>query len=66
MEHVIAGYIRQVWEDRDWLYEGQHGVVSQLMTYTLQQKSLSVLRSVRNTTQSEHHVEIFMVKPGGT
>ena len=25
MEHVIAGYIQQVWEDRDWLYEGQHG-----------------------------------------
>ena len=25
MEHVIAGYIRQVWEDRDLLYEGQHG-----------------------------------------
>ena len=25
MKHVIAGYIRQVWEDRDWLYEGQHG-----------------------------------------
>jgi hypothetical protein len=25
MEHVIAGYKWQVWEDRDWLYEGQHG-----------------------------------------
>ena len=27
MEHVVAGYtcIRQVWENRDWLYEGQHG-----------------------------------------
>jgi hypothetical protein len=25
MERVIAGYIRQVWEDKDWLYEGQHG-----------------------------------------
>jgi len=25
MEHVIAGYIQQGWEDRDWLYEGQHG-----------------------------------------
>jgi len=24
MEHVIAGYIQQVWEDRDWFYEGQH------------------------------------------
>ena len=25
MEHVIDGYILQVWEYRDWLYEGQHG-----------------------------------------
>jgi hypothetical protein len=25
MEHVVAGYIRQVLEDSDWLYEGQHG-----------------------------------------
>jgi len=25
MEHIIAGYIRQVWENRDWLCEGQHG-----------------------------------------
>ena len=26
MEHVIAGYLRQVWEMSGWLYEGQHGV----------------------------------------
>ena len=25
MEHVIASYIRQVWDKNDWLYEGQHG-----------------------------------------
>ena len=25
MEHVIAGYLRQVWEISGWLYEGQHG-----------------------------------------
>ena len=25
IEHVIAGCIRQVWEDRDWLHEGQRG-----------------------------------------
>ena len=24
-EHVIAGYLRQVWDKDDWLYEGQHG-----------------------------------------
>ena len=25
MEHAKAGFIRQVWEDGDWLYEVQHG-----------------------------------------
>ena len=25
MEHVITGYIRQVWGDREWLYEGHQG-----------------------------------------
>jgi hypothetical protein len=25
MEHVIDGYVQQVWEYRVWLYEGQHG-----------------------------------------
>ena len=25
MEHVIAGYLRQVWEISELLYDGQHG-----------------------------------------
>jgi hypothetical protein len=25
IEHVIAGYLRQVWAMSEWLYEGQHG-----------------------------------------
>jgi len=25
MEHVIASYLRQVWDKNDWLYEGQRG-----------------------------------------
>ena len=25
LEHVIAGYLRQVWDKNDGLYEGQHG-----------------------------------------
>jgi len=24
MEHIIASYLRQVWDKNDWLYEGQH------------------------------------------
>jgi len=25
MEHVIAGYLTDIWEMSRWLYEGQHG-----------------------------------------
>jgi len=25
MEHVIAGYLRKVWDKNDWLYEGEQG-----------------------------------------
>jgi hypothetical protein len=25
IEHVIAGYLRHVWDTSGWLYEGQHG-----------------------------------------
>jgi retron-type reverse transcriptase len=25
MEHVIASYLRQMWDKNDWFYEGQHG-----------------------------------------
>jgi len=25
MEYVTAGYLRQVWDTNNWLYEGQHG-----------------------------------------
>jgi hypothetical protein len=25
MEHVIAGYLRQIWEKSEWLYDHKHG-----------------------------------------
>jgi hypothetical protein len=25
MEHVIASYLRYVWDKNEWLYKGQHG-----------------------------------------
>ena len=25
MDHVIASYLRQVWNKNNWLYKGQHG-----------------------------------------
>jgi len=27
LEHVVAGYLRQIWDKNDWLYEGEHGFI---------------------------------------
>jgi len=38
---------------------------NQLMTYTTKATVCSEIRK-KHSTQSEHHVEFFNVKPGGT
>jgi len=55
MGHVIASYLRQVWDKNDWLYEGQHGfrpgysgkcriiTVCQLRTFWVTQTGLMLL-----------------------
>jgi hypothetical protein len=25
LDHIIAGYLRHVWDKNDWLHKGQHG-----------------------------------------
>ena len=42
MEHVIAGYMRQLWEKSDWLYEGQHGFRP---GYSCENKIITVCRT---------------------
>ena len=49
MEHVIATYIRQVWEDRDWLYEGQHDFRP---GYSCESQLISLPGHIRFTRQS--------------
>jgi hypothetical protein len=46
MEHGIAGYIRQVWEDSDWLYEGQHGFRS---GYSCESQIITVYQDIADS-----------------
>jgi hypothetical protein len=46
MVHVIAGYIRQVWENSDWLYKGQHGF---RLGYSCQSQIITVCQDISDS-----------------
>jgi hypothetical protein len=49
MEHVIAGYMRQVWENSDWLYEGQHGF---RLGYLCESKIITVCQGIADSIEA--------------
>ena len=58
MEHVIAGYIRQVWEDRDWLYEGQHGFRPE---YSCESQIITVCQDISDSIDEATRLEAIII-----
>jgi hypothetical protein len=46
MENVIAGYLRQVWEKIEWLYEGQHGFRT---VYSCESQTVTVCQDIADS-----------------
>jgi len=57
MEHVIAGYIRQVWEDRDWLCEGQHGFGPE---YSCESQIITVCQDISDSLNEATRLETII------
>jgi len=60
MEHVIAGYIllRQVWEDRDWLYKGQHGFRP---GYSCESKIITVCQDIPDSLDEAARLDAIII-----
>jgi len=58
MEHVIAGYIRQVWEDRDWLYEGQHGF---RLRYSCESQIITVCQDISDSLHEATRLDAIII-----
>jgi hypothetical protein len=59
MKHVIVGYI-QVWEDRDWLYEGQHGFRP---GYSCESQIIEVSQDISDSLNKAARLDIDFSKP---
>ena len=46
LEHVIAGYLREIWDKNGWLYEGQHGF---RQGYSCESQVITVCQNIANS-----------------
>ena len=58
MEHVIACYIQQVWEDRDWLYKGQHGFRP---GYSCESKIITVCQDISDSLDEATRLDMIII-----
>jgi hypothetical protein len=58
MEHVIAGYRRQVWEKSVWLYEGQHGLRS---GYSCESQTVTVCQDIADSLDEGERIYAIII-----
>jgi hypothetical protein len=58
MEHVIAGYLRQAWEVRDWLYEGQRGFRPR---YSCESQKITVCQNISDSLDEAASLDAIII-----
>ena len=58
MEHIIACYIRQVWEGRDWLYEGQRGFRP---GYSCESQIITVCQDISDSLDEPYRLDTIII-----
>ena len=58
MKHVIAGYIGQVWEGRDWLYVEQHGFRPR---YSCESQIITVCQDISDSLNEAARLDAIII-----
>jgi len=58
MEHVIASYLRQVWDKNDWLYEGKHGF---RLGYSCESQVITVCQDIADSLDNGDKIGAIIV-----
>ena len=58
MEHVIASYLRRVWDRNDWLYEGQHGFRP---GYSCESQLITVCQDIADSLDNGDRIDAIIV-----
>jgi len=58
MEHVMASYLKRVWDKNDWLYEGQHGFRPE---YSWKSQVISVCQDSADSMDDGDGIEAIVI-----
>ena len=58
MEHVIASYLRQVWDKNKWLYEGQHRFRT---GYSSESQVITVCQDIANSMDKGDRIDAIAI-----
>jgi len=58
MEHIIASYLRQVWDKNDWFYEGQHGFRP---GYSCESQVIAVCHDIADSLDNGDKIDAIIV-----
>jgi len=58
MEHVIAECLQQMWEDSDWLYEGQHGFRK---GFSCESQIITVCQDISNALDESTRLDAIII-----
>jgi hypothetical protein len=58
MEHVIASYLRHVWDKNDWLYEGQHGFRP---GYSCESQVITVCQDIADSLDNGDRIDAIII-----
>ena len=58
MEHVIASYLRQVWDKNDWLYEDQYGF---RLGYSCESQVIAVWQDIADSLDNRNKIDAIIV-----
>jgi hypothetical protein len=58
MEHVIASYLRTIWDKKDWLFDGQHGFRPE---YSCESQVITVYQDIADSLDNRSRVDAIII-----
>jgi len=59
MDHVIASYLMQVWDENDWMYEDQHGF---RLVYSCESQVITICQDVADSLDKGDKIDAIIVE----
>jgi hypothetical protein len=58
MEHVIESYLREFWANKDWIFEGQHGLHEK---FSCESQVITVCKDIEDSLDNGGRIDSIII-----